>query len=124
MLTSTDGYTSFSVDDLAAALTFYRDTIGLRVVEHEQGLDIVFPGGGVVFVYEKPDHQPATYTALYLKVDDIDVAVDELAAIGISLEHYGDYQDEKGIARGRSVDRGPDIGWFLDPARNIVAIVH
>ena len=125
MLTSTGGYTSFSTDDLAAALTFYRDTLGLQVVEHPQGLDIVFPGGGVVFVYEKRDHQPATYTALYLNVDDIDVAVDELAASGIALEHYeGGYQDEKGVTRGRSADRGPDIAWFLDPARNIVAIVH
>ena len=125
MLTSNGGYTSFSVDDLPTALGFYRETLGLNVVEHQQGLDIVFPNGGVVFVYEKPNHEPATYTALYLNVDDIDVAVDELAEMGISLERYeGAYQDEKGVTRGRSANRGPDIGWFLDPARNVVAVVH
>ncbi len=125
MLTSTGGYTSFSVDDLAEAERFYRDTLSLNVVRHEQGLDIVFPGGGVVFVYEKPDHVPATYTALYLNVPDIDVAVGELAELGISLERYeGGYQDDRGVARGRSANRGPDIAWFLDPARNVVAIVH
>ncbi len=125
MLTSTDGYTSFSVDDLPLALGFYRDTLSLNVVEHAQGLDIVFPSGGTVFVYEKADHEPASYTALYLKVPDIDIAVDELAGLGISLERYeGGYQDDRGVARGRASGRGPDIAWFLDPARNVVAIVH
>ena len=32
---------------------------------------------------------PASYTILNFPVDDIDQAVDELAARGVSFEHYG-----------------------------------
>ena len=54
-------------------------------------------------------------------VDDIDEAVDELAARGVAFERYdGLAQDEKGISRGY----GPDIAWFRDPAGNILAVLQ
>jgi hypothetical protein len=72
-------------------------------------------------VYPKPDHTPADYTILNFPVDDIDKAVDELAARGVQFERYENLsQDEKGIARGE----GPDIAWFKDPAGNILAVLH
>ena len=56
-------------------------------------------------VYQKPDFTPATYTILNFPVDDIDQAVDELAARGVSFERYDGFeQDEKGIARGDGAD--------------------
>ena len=33
-------------------------------------------------------------------------------------------QDERGIARGIASGRGPDIGWFTDPAGNIIAVLQ
>ena len=48
-------------------------------------LNIVLPQGGIVFVYPKHDHTPATYTVLNLEVADIDAAVDELKSKGISV---------------------------------------
>jgi hypothetical protein len=72
-------------------------------------------------VYPKPNHTPADYTILNFPVDDIDKAVDELAARGVQFERYGNLsQDEKGIARGE----GPDIAWFKDPAGNVLAVLH
>ena len=72
-------------------------------------------------MYRKPDFTPATYTILNFQVDDIDQAVDELAARGVSLEKYGGLgQDEKGIARGN----GPGIAWFRDPAGNILSVLQ
>lgn len=123
MLTTTGGFSGFSVDDLDAALVFYRDTLGLGCTVSPNGLMLTVPGARV-FVYPKATHEPATFTVFNLEVDDIDVAVDELVAAGIEIERYeGAYQDEKGITRGKAADRGPDIAWFLDPARNIVAVV-
>jgi hypothetical protein len=89
-------------------------------------LDIALPSGGHVFVYPKPDHTPASFTILNLAVDDIDAAVDDLNAKGVVTKIYDDDSlptDEKGIARGRAVDRGPDIAWFRDPAGNVMSVL-
>jgi catechol 2,3-dioxygenase-like lactoylglutathione lyase family enzyme len=124
MLTITGGFSGFSVNDLPAALAFYRDTLGLDAREGDMGDIQLHVGGTHVFVYPKDDHQPATYTVLNLEVADIDVAVDELVASGVTLERYeGMDQDEKGIARGKAANSGPDIAWFKDPAGNIFSVI-
>ncbi|CAN5512062.1 VOC family protein [soil metagenome] len=124
MLTTTGGFSGFSVDDEAKARAFYRDTLGLTVADTSMGLQLGITGGAPVFVYAKPNHVPATFTVLNFEVADIDVAVDELVASGVTIERYeGSYQDEKGVARGKAADRGPDIAWFLDPAGNILSVV-
>ena len=70
-------------------------------------------------VYAKADHTPATYTVLNFPVEDVDAAVDGLAARGVNFERYDGFdQDEKGIARGP----GPRIAWFKDPAGNILSV--
>ena len=124
MLTTTGGFSGFSVDDEAKALAFYRDTLGLKVADTSMGLQLDVTGGAPVFVYAKPNHVPASFTVLNLEVADIDVAVDELVAAGVTIERYeGTYQDEKGITRGKAANRGPDIAWFLDPAGNILSVL-
>jgi catechol 2,3-dioxygenase-like lactoylglutathione lyase family enzyme len=120
-------FSGFSVDDQAKALDFYKGTLGLQVEGGEMGLNIQLPGGGSLYVYPKGDaHQPATYTVLNLEVDDIDAAVDELSSAGVNFEHYSDgvVTDEKGIARGKAANMGPDIAWFKDPAGNIIAVLQ
>ena|ERR1700712_4472741 len=124
MLTTTGGFSGFSVDDEATALAFYRDTLGVKVTDTAMGFQLDVTGGAPVFVYGKQGHVPAEFTVLNFEVADIDVAVDELVASGIEIKIYeGTYQDEKGIARGKSANRGPDIAWFLDPAGNILSVL-
>lgn len=74
-------------------------------------------------MYEKKDHTPATYTILNFPVDDIDQAVDSLKSKGLIFAQYKDMTDEKGIARGRSYNQGPDIAWFTDPAGNVLSVL-
>jgi len=124
MLATTDAFSGFSVDDQAAALAFYRDTLGVDVEETPMGLRLRLPGT-TVFVYEKPDHRPATFTVLNLEVPDIDAAVAALAAARVELQRYpGMPQDEAGILRGRAAGMGPDIAWFTDPAGNVLSVLH
>jgi predicted enzyme related to lactoylglutathione lyase len=124
MVTTTDVFSGMTVDDIPAAAAFYRDTLGLEVEDGPNGL-IVRGRGHAVFVYPKDDHEPASYTALYLAVPDIDQAVDELVAAGVAMQHYeGMHQDDKGIARGKAAGMGPDIAWFTDPAGNILAVLN
>jgi catechol 2,3-dioxygenase-like lactoylglutathione lyase family enzyme len=122
MFANTKAYSGFAVDDLEKAREFYGETLGLKttVLDEENGLlSLDLAGDRATLVYLKPDFTPATYTILNFPVDDIDEAVDELAARGVSFERYeGFEQDEKGISRGN----GPEIAWFKDPAGNILAV--
>jgi catechol 2,3-dioxygenase-like lactoylglutathione lyase family enzyme len=123
MLTDSRAYSGFAVDDLAKAREFYGETLGLKteVLDESNGLlSIHLAGGRDTLVYVKPDFEPATYTILNFPVDDVDEAVDALAARGVAFERYeGFEQDDKGIARGN----GPDIAWFKDPAGNILSVL-
>jgi predicted enzyme related to lactoylglutathione lyase len=124
MLKDSHAFGGFSVDDLEAAKKFYGEKLGLDVSENDQGLMVSLLGSNGVFVYQKDDHVPATFTILNFPVDDIDAAVDELAAAGIVFEHYEGMTDEKGIARGLEMNRGPSIAWFKDPAGNFLAVMQ
>lgn len=121
-------FSGFSVDDMKAAKEFYVNKLGVEPGDESMGLQLKLPGGDV-FLYEKSDHQPATYTTLNFVVKDIDAAIDDLVAKGIEFEYYGDMgngakQDEKGVLRGLAANMGPDIAWFKDPAGNILAVLQ
>jgi predicted enzyme related to lactoylglutathione lyase len=123
MLHTHHAFSGFAATDTAVAKTFYGEKLGLDVRDgREAGLiELHLPGGAMVIVYPKPDYVPATYTVLNFQVKDIDVAVDELVAAGITLARYpGAPQDEKGIVRGN----GPTIAWFTDPAGNILSVIE
>ncbi|HEY0374985.1 MAG TPA: VOC family protein [Amnibacterium sp.] len=114
-----------SVDDLDAARAFYGGTLGLRIHEGMGGINVELPGDTHLWVYPKSDHRPASFTVLNFSVPDIDAAVDALTGAGVKMTVYEGFpQDERGVARGRSVGRGPDIAWFADPAGNILAVLQ
>jgi catechol 2,3-dioxygenase-like lactoylglutathione lyase family enzyme len=124
MLTTAYAFSGFSVSDIDRAQEFYENVIGLTVTKNGMGiLELTLPGGATTIVYPKDDHVPATYTVLNFEVDDIDKAVAELKAQGVTLENYGGYADEHGIMRGRAAGMGPDIAWFLDPSGNILSVL-
>ena len=125
MVAITGLFSGIAVKDIDTARTFYRDTLGLSVEDNAMSaLNIALPQGGIIFVYPKGDHEPATYTVLNLEVADIDVAVDDLKSKGVTFEVYdGAHQDDKAIARGKAAGYGPDIAWFLDPSGNILSVL-
>ena len=118
MFDKSKAFSGFSVDDIAAARRFYGETLGLRVTE-EHGMLHVHVGDHFVLVYPKDDHTPATFTILNFPVEDIDAAVERLAASGVSFERY-DGVDDKVIFHGP----GPRIAWFKDPAGNILSVLE
>ena len=126
MFKDTKAFSSLSVDDLQKAKEFYGQTLGLEVSETKEGLALRLAGGGQVFIYPKPNHEPATFTVLNFRVNDINQAVDQLTKLGVSLERYdGEMKtDEKGIFRGAARGEGPNIAWFKDPAGNILSVLE
>ena len=122
MFANTKAFSGFAVDDLQKARDFYEGTLGIRVSEADGLLMLHLAGDRDTLIYPKPDFTPATYTILNFPVEDIDEAVDGLAARGVRLERYDGFeQDEKGILRAGG---GPPIAWFSDPAGNILSVLQ
>ena len=126
MFKNTPAFFSYSVDDLEKARGFYAKTLALEISEMPEGLGLHLAGGGSVFLYPKPNHEPATFTVLNFPVEDIDRAVAELKTRGVTFETYdGDVKtDENGIFRGEETGNGPNIAWFKDPAGNILSVLE
>ena len=125
MFKDTHAFSSFSVNDLQKARDFYGTTLGIELSDN-MGLELKIAGGGSVFIYPKPNHEPASFTVLNFPVDDIDGAVAKLKGLGITFETYsGEIQtDENNIFRGSHKGMGPNIAWFKDPAGNILSVVE
>jgi catechol 2,3-dioxygenase-like lactoylglutathione lyase family enzyme len=124
MFANTKAYSGFAVDDMQKAKEFYGETLGLRTSVHdeEQGLmSLHLADDRETLVYQKPDFTPATYTILNFEVEDVDAAVDGLAARGVRFERYDEFeQDDKGVTSGN----GPQIAWFKDPAGNVLSVLQ
>ena len=123
MFERTEAFSGFAVDDIPRAKQFYGETLGLKVSEENGLLTLQIAGDRPTLVYPKPDHTPASFTILNFPVDDIEKAVDDLAARGVEFERYPESEtetDEKGIFRGG----GPLIAWFKDPAGNVLSVIQ
>ena len=124
MLADSPAFSGFSVNDLESARRFYTDTLGLRVADvPEMGglLRLHLGSGADVLVYAKDDHTPASFTVLNFPVPDVEQAVDQLGARGVTFEHYENPPtDEKGIMRAG----GPLIAWFTDPSGNVLSVIQ
>src|ERR1051326_7734949 len=79
-----EAFSSFSVNDIRRAKEFYGQTLGIKVSETAEGLEL-HTRGGRVFIYAKPNHTPASFTVLNFAVKDIERAVDELEKASASL---------------------------------------
>ena len=127
MFKDSPAFSGFSINNKAAALAFYGEKLGCAIKDTGMGLELSFPNGLAVFIYEKEDHESATFTVLNLPVDDISTAVDELVAKGVVMERYDDMpgaQDDRGVMRGKDANMGPNIAWFKDPSGNILSVIE
>jgi catechol 2,3-dioxygenase-like lactoylglutathione lyase family enzyme len=106
----------------AVSRSFYRDTLGLRLVS-EDGFALVFDANGTMLrVSIVRELQPAGYTVLGWEVADIVEAAEQLQRAGVRLERYpGMPQDEHGIWRS---PRGAAVAWFKDPDGNTLSITQ
>jgi catechol 2,3-dioxygenase-like lactoylglutathione lyase family enzyme len=122
-------FSGFSTDDISSSKSFYTEVVGLKLKNEDMGLAFELPNGGELFIYEKADHKPASFTVLNFVVKDIEQAVKELKDKGVTFEQYdfgpnNGHTDEMDIMRGKSAGMGPDIAWFKDPSGNILAVVE
>ena len=115
-------FQSFSVDNIKKAKEFYEETLGLKVEEKYGGLQVHTKDNEPIMLYQKDNHEPATYTTLNFLVEDIEKTVDDLAEKGIKFEQYPDMDtNKKGIS---TQDNGPSMAWFKDSAGNVIGLMQ
>ena len=120
MFDTSKAYCGFAAPDIDQARAFYGDTLGMdTAIDDRMGFLTLTAGDREIYVYPKPDHQPANFTILNFPVDDVEAAVDELTAKGVQMQRYDGFEhDERGIVN----DQGFGIAWFTDPAGNILSV--
>ena len=127
MLQGSKAFSGFSVKDLDQAEEFYSQVLELDVKRSDMGLELHLGKELVIFVYQKDDHEPATFTILNFPVEDITEASKSLVNKGVEFIRYENLpapQDEYGVLRGKAVGYGPDIAWFKDPSGNILSVLE
>jgi catechol 2,3-dioxygenase-like lactoylglutathione lyase family enzyme len=104
------------------ALTFFRDTVGLRFLR-DDGFALVFDMDGVMLrINNVKDFTPFVSTVLGWSCADIVARVEELTQRGVAFERYaGIGQDERGIATFPSGDK---VAWFKDPDGNVLSLTQ
>ena len=121
MFEDTRAYSGIAVKDMEEAREFYGGKLGLKTSQEHDNLWLDLAGDRETLIYEQPEMTPASFTVLNFEVNEIEEAVDALAARGVTLERYeGFEQDEKGIFRGE----GPYIAWFKDPSGNVLSVLQ
>ena len=108
--------------DVAKAKAFYRDVLGLELVD-ETPFALVFDVAGTTLrITPVAQVQAAPYTVLGWTVDDIASAVANLRTRGVTLSRYqGVDHDDEGIWTSPSNAR---IAWFPDPDGNTLSITQ
>lgn len=110
-----------TIVDVERAKVFYRDVLGLRLINEEPPFALVFDANGIMLrlgmALELP---PAHGTVLGWQVPDIAATVKDLMDAGVGFERYPQMkQDELGIWTSPT---GAKVAWFKDPDGNILSV--
>jgi catechol 2,3-dioxygenase-like lactoylglutathione lyase family enzyme len=111
--------TTIPVTDLERALPFYRDVLGLTLLEQTPFALRLGADSTQISVYKRPPIERG-HTTCHFEVDDIAAAVAQLRARGAVFEEYtsGPLITTNGIA-----PLGPARGaWLKDPDGNVLGL--
>jgi catechol 2,3-dioxygenase-like lactoylglutathione lyase family enzyme len=108
--------------DLAATRDFYRDKIGLELLNDSPNAVTFRCGSNHLAITKSTIGTADEQTQAAWRVNDLDAELDALRKRGVKIEDY----DLPGI---KTVDGIADIGfarmaWFIDPAKNCVGIMQ
>ena len=113
---------ALSVTDLDAAETFYREVVGARLVARFDVRGLVFFDLGGVRLMLESGQRAAEGAAVYFHVDDLEAAVANLRAKGVSFTAgpQAVHTDEAGLfGTPGETER---MAFFRDPAGNTLAL--
>ncbi len=111
--------------DVERSKQFYRDTLGLRLLEEEPPFALVFEANGIMLRLGMAEKLPPAHgTVLGWDVPDVAATIKELQRAGVRFERYKFMQqDELGICRLQCAN-GAKVAWFKDPDGNILSVTE
>ncbi|MFZ1135834.1 MAG: VOC family protein [Candidatus Korobacteraceae bacterium] len=108
------------ITDAARAKAFYSEKLGLRFVSEDPFALVFDADGNMLRLTKMKEFMPQRFSILGWEVADIEAAVRQLTAAGVTFERYGFFkQDELGIW---TAPDGTKVAWFLDPDGNNLGI--
>ncbi len=112
------GQIAINVRDLDAAVTFYRDTLGMKFLFEAPPQMAFFDCGGVRLLLGVPQGEEHDQQAsiLYYRVEDIRAACEILESRGVELEKKPELAHK---AEGYELW----LAFFRDPDRNLLALM-
>jgi catechol 2,3-dioxygenase-like lactoylglutathione lyase family enzyme len=112
------------VTDAPAALAYYRDLLGLTLVEDQSPFALVFDANGTMLrVTPVGPFTPQRFTILGWHVADIDSSVAALTAAGVSFNRYPGLNDATPLPIW-TAPNGARIAWFTDPFGNVLGLTQ
>ena len=106
--------------DLAGTRKFYEDVLGLKVYREDPAGITYHSGDSILFLYPTEFAGTAQHTLGGFQVSDIEAAMADLRAKGVTFEEY----DMPGLKTVNGVaELGGEKGaWFKDPEGNILSL--
>lgn len=99
---------------------FYRDVLGLNLVEETPAALVFDAHGTMLRISQVGELEAASYTVLGWRIPDLRAAIAELSARGVVFERYpGLAQDKLGV--WTSPD-GHQVAWFKDADGNTLSL--
>ena len=123
MLGDVDVQPMLPVKNLEVAKKFYEGPLGLKKTGEEPGAAVVYRSGRTTLcVYLSEFAGTNKGTAALWEVDDVEAAVAELKAKGVTFEHYDNLPE---VVRKGDIHFAGDtiqVAWFKDPDGNILSV--
>jgi len=123
MLATADVVAFAPTADVDAARAFYRDVLGLTLVE-ESPFALVFDANGTMLrvTPTNGDFTPFPFTILGWQVGDIVATIEGLADRGVEFARFeGLDQDQLGVWDSPG---GTRVAWFRDPDGNVLSLTQ
>jgi catechol 2,3-dioxygenase-like lactoylglutathione lyase family enzyme len=121
MLAMRRTYATIPAADMARAMDWYRDKLGIEPVRHEEyGAVYRLANGCGFLLYPTPNAGQAPNTLMAFEATDVQADVRELRSRGVQFENY----DMPGLKTvdGIAEMNGYYGAWFKDSEGNILAI--
>jgi catechol 2,3-dioxygenase-like lactoylglutathione lyase family enzyme len=116
-------YGKLPAQDVERARAFYRDVLGFEPVREHRNHLFYECGGGSFLVFPSSGAPSGTHDQLGFVVEDVEAAVAELRARGVSFETY---EAPPGSTFGDGImDHGTvKAAWFKDSEGNLISVAQ
>ena len=122
MLSNSSVSVSLPMVDLNRAKEFYKEKLGLKLIEELEGVLVFEAGNGTKLVLYQREPSKADHTVAGFEVEDIEAEVKELKEKGVVFEEYDNppIKTVDGIATKGELK----AAWFKDSEGNILGLTQ